>query len=273
MNVQLDLVVPVHNEEHVLERTIRTLHHHLSDWPRWRITIVDNASTDGTWALVERLTSELPGVEALHLAQKGRGGALRAAWTRSDASVVAYTDVDLSTGLEALAPLVAPLLSGHSDLSVGSRLSAGSTVVRGRKRELISRCYNRLLRAVFRTRLRDAQCGFKALRADVAAVLLPEVVDDSWFFDTELLLLAQRNRLRIHEVPVDWVDDPDSRVRIVQTAVEDLRGVARLRLAFWRGGGHVAGLPHRSVTVRGAPAMMATCMTTTNWSKSASRAS
>ncbi len=273
MNVQLDLAVPVHNEEHVLEGTIRSLHDHLADWPSWRITIVDNASTDGTWALAQRLANELPGVAALRVPRKGRGGALRAAWSRSDATVVAYTDVDLSTGLEALAPLVAPLLSGHSDVSIGSRLSAGSAVVRGRKRELISRSYNRLLRAVFRTRLRDAQCGFKAMRADVAAVLLPEVVDDGWFFDTELLLLAHRNGLRIHEVPVDWVDDPDSRVRIVQTAVEDLRGVARVRVAYWRGCGHVAGLPHRSVTVRGAPAMMATCMTTTNWSKSASRAS
>jgi putative flippase GtrA len=104
-------------------------------------------------------------------------------------------------------------------------------VVRGPKREVISRAYNRLLRTALRARFSDAQCGFKAVRADLAADLLPDVRDDGWFFDTELLVVAQRRGLRIHEVPVDWVDDPDSRVRIVRTAVDDLRGVARLMAA------------------------------------------
>jgi hypothetical protein len=211
-------------------------------------------------------------MRAIHLTRSGRGLALRTAWLASDATVVAYTDVDLSTGLEALAPLVAPLLSGHSDVAIGSRLAPGAMVVRGPKRELISRCYNRILRAMFDTGVRDAQCGFKALRGEVAEVLVPHVVDDGWFFDTELLLLAQRNGLRVHEIPVDWVDDPDSRVRIVRTAVDDLRGIARLRLAFWRGGGRVAGLPPRR-TEHGAAAMMAACTTTRSWSRSASRAS
>jgi putative flippase GtrA len=153
---------------------------------------------------------------------------LRAAWLASDAGVVAYMDVDLSTDLDALVPLVAPLLSGHSDVSIGSRLAPGSRVVRGPKREFISRSYNHLLRAVLGVRFRDAQCGFKAVRRDVARVLLPLVEDDGWFFDTELLVLAERAGLRIHEVAVDWVDDPDSRVDIAATATEDLRGVWRL---------------------------------------------
>ena len=123
-------------------------------------------------------------------------------------------DVDLSTDLAALLPLVAPLLSGHSDLAIGSRLARGARVVRGAKREFISRCYNLILRASLAARFTDAQCGFKAIRADVAARLLPLVQDTGWFFDTELLVLAQRAGLRIHEVPVDWVDDPDSRVDI-----------------------------------------------------------
>jgi putative flippase GtrA len=140
-------------------------------------------------------------------------------------------DVDLSTDLRALLPLVAPLLSGHSDLAIGTRLARGARVVRGPKRELISRGYNRLLRTVLRARFSDAQCGFKAIRRDAADALLSEVRDESWFFDTELLVLAQRRGLRIHEVPVDWVDDPDSRVDIVATALADLRGVARLLAA------------------------------------------
>ena len=229
----VDVVVPVHNEQEGLERSIRSLHRYLrTQFPfSWRIVIVDNASTDATPAVAAVLAGELSGVESLRLERKGRGLALREAWTRSEARVVCYMDVDLSTDLRALLPLVAPLLSGHSDVAIGTRLARGARVVRGPKRELISRAYNRLLHATLRARFSDAQCGFKALRGDVARRLLADVRDDAWFFDTELLVLAQRRGLRIHEVPVDWVDDPDSRVAIVRTAIDDLRGVARLAAA------------------------------------------
>ena len=171
----------------------------------------------------------------MHLDAKGRGRALRAAWTRSDADVVAYTDVDLSTDLAALPPMVTAILSGHSDLAVGSRLHRSSRVTRGPRREFISRGYNLLLRTALATRFSDAQCGFKAIRADVARVLLPLIEDENWFFDTELLVLAQRGGLRILDVPVDWVDDPDSRVDVVATALGDLRGVLRLGRALANG--------------------------------------
>ncbi len=226
----LDVVVPVHNEERDLEPSVRRLHRYLAatfPYP-YRVTIADNASTDATPTVAARLAGELPGVVAVRLAAKGRGGALRAAWTTSPAPVRAYLDVDLSTDLAGLPPLVAPLLSGHSDLAIGTRLARGSRVVRGPRREIISRCYNLLLRTVLRARFSDAQCGFKAIRGDVADRLLPLVEDTGWFFDTELLILAQRAGLRIHEVPVDWVDDPDSRVDVLATALADLRGVWRL---------------------------------------------
>jgi putative flippase GtrA len=227
---QVEVVVPVFNEERVLGGSIRRLHRYLStSFPfTWRITIADNASTDGTLAVARRLEHELPGVGVLHLPAKGRGRALRAAWSRSEAEVACYMDVDLSTDLRALLPLVAPLVSGHSELAIGTRLAPGSRVTRGPKRELISRAYNRLLRTTVRARFSDAQCGFKAGRTDALRELLPDVRDDAWFFDTELLVLAQRRGMRVHEVPVDWVDDPDSRVDLVPTAIEDLRGVARL---------------------------------------------
>ena len=227
---QVEIVVPVHNEEAALELSVRRLHRYLSSgFPfSWRIVIADNASTDATAALAESLARDLPSVASLRLERKGRGRALRAAWSASDAQVVCYMDVDLSTDLRALLPLVAPLLSGHSDLAIGSRLAHGARVVRGPRREVISRGYNAILRTALRARFSDAQCGFKAVRADVAAGLLPAVRDDGWFFDTELLVTAQRQGLRIHEVPVDWIEDPDSRVRIVRTAIDDLRGVARL---------------------------------------------
>jgi glycosyltransferase involved in cell wall biosynthesis len=237
----VDIVVPVFDEERALEPGVRRLHSYLtSDFPfSWRVTIVDNASTDGTWVQAQRLAHELAGVQAIHLDRKGRGLALRSAWSASDADVVAYMDVDLSTDLDALLPLVAPLVSGHSDVAIGSRLAPGSHVARHPKRELISRSYNLILRTVLATRVRDAQCGFKAVRGSVARRLLPAIEDDGWFFDTELLLLAERNGLRIHEVPVDWVDDTDSRVRVVSTAIGDLRGAARMAVGFARGRGRI----------------------------------
>jgi glycosyltransferase involved in cell wall biosynthesis len=226
----VEIVIPVFNERRVLEGSVRRLHGFLrTRFPfTWRIVIADNASTDGTLTVARRLSYELPGVEAIHLPAKGRGRALRSAWLASDARVVAYMDVDLSTDLAALLPLVAPLISGHSDVAIGTRLAQGARVQRSVKRELISRSYNRLLRLVLRARFSDAQCGFKAIRVDAAAALIPHVQDQEWFFDTELLVLAQRRGLRIHEVPVDWVEDGDSRVQIVSTALADLRGVGRL---------------------------------------------
>ena len=232
----VDVVVPVYNEERDLGPNIRRLHAFLTaEFPFASvITIADNASRDGTLALAKQLSTELPGVRVIHLDQKGRGRALRAAWTASDALVVTYMDVDLSTDLKALLPLVAPIISGHSDLAIGSRLARGSRTKRGPKRELISRAYMLILRLALGAGFSDAQCGFKAVRSSVAREIVPQIEDQTWFFDTELLVLAQRAGRRVHEVPVDWTDDPDSRVAIVRTAMNDLRGVVRLRFGGGR---------------------------------------
>ncbi len=243
----LDVVIPVHNEQHTVAASVRRLHEHLVQtfpYP-FRITVADNASTDETAAAAAAVAGDLPEAAVVRMDQKGRGRALKAVWLASDAPILAYMDVDLSTDLDALWPLVAPLLSGHSDLSIGSRLADGSRVVRGAKREVISRCYNLLLRGLLGVRFSDAQCGFKAIRADVAGELLPLVQDPTWFFDTELLVLAERSGLRIHEVPVDWFDDPDSRVDVVATALDDLRGVRRLRRTLRRGDLPVAAIAAR----------------------------
>ncbi|NJP89087.1 bifunctional glycosyltransferase family 2/GtrA family protein [Nonomuraea sp. FMUSA5-5] len=226
----VEVVVPVYNEQRALRASIARLHTYLTqNFPYgFRITIADNASTDDTWQLATELARELPHVRAVHLDEKGRGRALRTVWSRSEADVVSYMDVDLSTDLDAFLPLVAPLLTGHSDLAIGTRLARAARVERGPKREFISRSYNLLLRLGMGARFSDAQCGFKAVRTEIAQALLPGVEDEQWFFDTELLLLAERHGLRIHEVPVDWVDDPDSRVDIVQTALDDLRGLVRV---------------------------------------------
>ena len=233
----LDVVVPVYNEQAALADSVQRLHRHLREQFPFsaRITIADNASVDDTPRIAAELAAELSDVRVVQVPEKGRGRALHAVWSTSDAPVLVYMDVDLSTDLAALAPLVAPLVSGHSDLAIGTRLGRGSRVVRGAKRELISRCYNLILKSTLAAGFSDAQCGFKAIRADVARQLLPYVTDTGWFFDTELLVLAERSGLRIHEVPVDWVDDPDSRVDIVATAAADLKGIGRLLRSFANG--------------------------------------
>jgi glycosyltransferase involved in cell wall biosynthesis len=228
----VEIVIPVRNEQRELTSHVNRLAGYLRDnFPyAWQVTIADNGSTDGTWSLAQDLVAACPAqVRAVHLERPGRGRALHAVWSASDAEVVAYMDVDLSTDLSALLPLVAPLLAAECDVATGSRLAPGARVTRGPKRELISRAYNLLLRTTLRTGFRDAQCGFKALRGDAARVLLPLVEDRGWFFDTELLVLAERSGLRVLELPVTWTDSSDSRVKIIATALADLRGIWRLR--------------------------------------------
>jgi hypothetical protein len=227
----VEIVLPVYNEQAVLAASVgRVREFAAAALPvPWRITIADNASTDASPDIARDLAGQCGDVSYLRLDRKGRGLALHRAWSRSDADVLVYMDIDLSTDLAAMLPLISPLLAGQAALAIGSRLARGASVRRGLKREVISRCYNLILRGALRVRFTDAQCGFKAIRSDLAAQLLPLVQDESWFFDTELLVLAERCGLRIHEVPVTWTDDPDSRVDIVATAADDLRGVGQLR--------------------------------------------
>jgi glycosyltransferase involved in cell wall biosynthesis len=241
----VDVVLPVFDEQEALEPNVELLLAYLRDefpFPV-RVVIADNGSNDATPLIAADLARRNDEVTLLRLTEKGRGRARRAAWTTSDADVVSYMDVDLSTNLESLLPLVAPIMSGHSELAIGTRLVRQAHVRRRPKREVLSRGYNALVHLGFRAQFSDAQCGFKAVRGDIARLLLPLVVDDGWFFDTELLLLAQRNGLRIHEVPVDWVEDLDSRVDVGQTIIDDLRGLVRVRRAYWRGEGYTATSP------------------------------
>lgn len=241
----LDVVIPVYNEELGLAPSVAKVREHLLAMPfSFRITIADNASTDATNLIARQLARAYEEVRVVRLDEKGRGRALKQAWSSSDAEILVYMDVDLSTDLNALYPLIAPLLSGHSGLAIGSRLARDSRTLRGPKRELISRGYNYLLRGALRARFSDAQCGFKAIRRDVTQSLLPLIEDDEWFFDTELLILAERSGVRIHEVPVDWTDDPDSRVDVRVTALADLRGMARLGSALVRGRVPLAQVRH-----------------------------
>lgn len=231
----VDVVVPVHNDAEALNACVARLRDHLADslpLP-WRITIVDSASTDGTWQAAQDLAERFSGVSAMRLEAEGRGRAVRAAWAASEASVLAYVDVQLSTNLNAFLPLVAPLLSGHSDVAVGSRFSRNARMIHGPGRESNARRYSRLLTLALGTHVRDTQCGFKAVRADVAHVLLPAVHDNTGFFDTEFLVLAERLGLRIAELPVDWTGSPGAPAGATPTRRHDLRGMWRLTKVLW----------------------------------------
>jgi len=229
----LDVVVPCYNEEHVLDASIATLHAFLHERMAeydWQIVIADNASSDSTLAVAHRLAGQYDGrVRALHIPQKGRGRALKAAWLGSTADVVAYMDVDLSTELEALPKIVTAIVAQGYDLGTGSRLAKGSETVRSLKRDILSKGYNLLIKAMFWTKFSDAQCGFKVLSRRTADAVVPLVKNDEWFFDTELLIIAEKNGLRLFDQPVRWDEDPDTRVNIRKTVAEDIRGLLRLR--------------------------------------------
>ena len=228
---RVDVVIPVYNEEEVLEQSISTLvaFLHARCPYRWRVVIADNASTDRTLEIAKELSSRIPEVAYIHLGQKGRGRALRRAWMESEADVVSYMDVDLSTNLEAFPPLIDPLIKGDYQIAIGSRLRKGAVITRQLKREITSRGYNLLTNLLFFNKFSDAQCGFKALTRQAVRELVPLVKDQGWFFDTELLLRAEQRGYRIFEVPVEWIEDLDSRVDILQTATEDVKGLIRVR--------------------------------------------
>ena len=229
----LDIVIPVLNEERALPESIPVLHTHLTDnfgGYDWRIVIADNGSEDATPEVSERLSREYPGVSPFRLEQRGRGLALRTTWLASEADIVAYMDVDLSTSIEALKPLVGAVAEQGYDIAIGSRLIKGARVeLRPLKREITSRGYSFLFRSMFFTGFRDAQCGFKAVSRRAVDELVPLIENNRWFFDTELLILAEANGFRIREIPVHWTDDPDTRVKILGTAIEDVKGLLRLR--------------------------------------------
>ncbi len=218
-----------------MPRCIGTLTEFLSngeakDWD-WGITIADNGSEDATPEVGMALCEKYPGVRITRLEQRGRGRALKKSWLESDADVRCFMDVDLSTGLDALPGLVNAIAVEGYDVAIGSRLLPQSKVVgRTLKREITSRGYNALIRLMFPSRsFRDAQCGFKAVSRKVAEVVVPYIENTGWFFDTELLLLCLRSGYRIKELPVIWEDDPDTRVRILNTAFEDVKGLFRIR--------------------------------------------
>ena len=226
----IDIVVPVLNEEKILQKSIMTLDEYMAKHLpyRYQITIADNGSQDKTLEIAKNLAEKHRSVRVVSLVERGRGRALKQVWQNSPADILTYMDVDLSTSLDDFLPMIQPLVAGEAGVAIGSRLMKDSNTSRGVKREFISRCYNNIIKWTSGTKFSDAQCGFKAIRRDVAAKFLPKIRDNEWFFDTELLIKTERASVPIHEQPVTWIEDTDSRVKIVKTAVDDLKGLYRV---------------------------------------------
>ena len=230
----VDIVIPVYNEEHCLHKNVLILFHYLkkiADFP-WKIIIADNASTDKTPLIAAELAQKYENIVYLSIPVKGRGYALRNAFLQSTADAVCYTDVDLSTNIRYLRLLLDGVACGF-DIAIGSRLMQGSRIKRCLAREIFSRIYNLLIKILFFNSFTDAQCGFKAMRREVAKEIIPLVNNNSWFFDAELLLLAERNKYRIFEVPVEWVEDKRTKVQITKIVFEYLKELLRLRFRMW----------------------------------------
>lgn len=233
MTTRILIVIPVLNEEDDLPRCVDKLSSYcetqMNDYD-WSLCIADNGSTDNTQKISMELSETIARVTYMREDKRGRGRAIKRAWSEFDADVFAYMDVDLSTGLEALPKAISMVQSGLCDIAIGSRLVTGSQVVgRSLRRGFISRCYSMLFRSLFLVSFRDAQCGFKAISSHSVRRLLPTIVDNGWFFDTELLVIAEKSGYKVREIPVVWTDDPHSKVNIFSTAWKDLKGLLRLR--------------------------------------------
>lgn len=239
-SLRVDVVIPVYNEEKALPGSIEQLDAFLTAHCRhdWRIVIADNASVDRTPEVGRSLAATYPRLRYERLERKGRGLALRTAWLGSDADILSYMDVDLSTNLGAFVPMIESIATGGYHVAIGSRLKPGAQVRRQWKREIVSRGYNLLVKLLFPLRrFSDAQCGFKAISREAARKLIPIVENNHWFFDSELLLRAEQHGYRIFEVPVVWVEDLDTRVKIASTAWEDIKGLLRVRVTPKEGRG------------------------------------
>jgi glycosyltransferase involved in cell wall biosynthesis len=229
--VTINITIPVLDAERLLEGSVLKLLPFLENWypGEFELVIVDNGSTDGTLRLAREIERKHDRVRVLSLAERGRGRAIKTAWLQSEADILSYMDVDLSSDLRAFPKLIEPLVCGNADLAVGSRLLNSKSTKRSFRREVLSRCYYGLVKTMFHSRFSDPQCGFKTITRTAARQLLPLVQNNAWFFDTELLILAEMLGYRIHDVPVEWTENPDSRVKIISTAIEDILGLMRLR--------------------------------------------
>lgn len=228
----VEITVPVYNEEKELAKNILTLLHfcekNLKNYD-WHITIADNASNDNTPIIGATLAKNTTKISLFRLEQKGRGRAVKRVWSQSGSDFCVYMDLDLSTDLVHLPKILEVLQNGY-DIAIGSRLARGAKV-EGRTvlREFTSRVLNFFfIRLFFQTHFTDAQCGFKGITKKAVNELIPHIKDNDWFFDGEMLIVGEKSGYKIYEIPVHWIDNPGSTVRLLSTIRNDIEAMVRL---------------------------------------------
>jgi glycosyltransferase involved in cell wall biosynthesis len=233
--LRFDIALPVYNEEATLKFQVRRLDDYLNtlnfDEHEFRILISDNGSLDQTKQVAEILANEIQRVSLIVVGEKGVGLALRKAWENSDADVVGYMDLDLSTDITHLNEVIAIFTQDNCDVLNASRLLPLSEVSNRKKiRSLTSRGLNILIRSIFKTNLSDAMCGFKFVkRSTLESAIKCGATSNGWFFVAQLLLVAEMTGLRVREIPISWVDDGNSKVKIVQLIKQYIFEIFKLR--------------------------------------------
>lgn len=216
MAPEVSVVLPAYNESELIVDSVEKVRNVLLElgWT-FEIIIAENGSTDGSDIISKMLSEEYEEVKHLHT-EKGRGNALRAAFKKAEGDVIMYMDMDLSTDLRYIEVIVNSILDGY-DVVTGSRLLPESVVVgRISKREITSRAYNFLVRLILGSKLMDHQCGFKAYNKESLRVIIDDVKDNDWSFDTEILVKSQKKGFKVTEIPVYWVDNTDTSVKLLK---------------------------------------------------------
>lgn len=231
----VNITIPVYNEEKILKENIQVLYTFLNqnlDYP-WEVVIADNGSNDQTQKIAKNLVRKLDHLKYLRLKEKGRGRALRKAWQESKAEILSYMDADLAVDLFSFPKLVQVIKQG-ADIAIGSRFIPNSQVQRSKLRKILSWSYNKLIRFFFKVEFKDGQCGFKAISKKVLENIIPQVKDNHWFFDTEMLVLAEKEGYKIKEIPVKWIEKRNkyrkSKVKIISTILGYLFSILKLKL-------------------------------------------
>lgn len=233
--MNINLTIPVYNEEKVLTTNINKLVSFLTEKIKednWQIIIANNASTDNTAKLAEQLASQNSKIKTFNLDIKGRGHALKYSWLNFPADILAYCDVDLATDINKL-PELFSLIKNDCDLAIGSRYLPDSASCRKFKRLIISKGYIFLVKIFFKTKLTDFQCGFKALSQRLASIIVPKLKDGGWFFDTELILLAgndANHNFIIKELPVNWQENKNSKVKFFISIIKFIKNLIVFKL-------------------------------------------
>lgn len=218
----IDVLLPIYNEEKILDANIRLLfgycQHHLAG--DWQLMLIINGSVDQSLTIAENLAQEFEQIKIINLPTGGKGQALKTGLQYSTAEVAVYMDIDLAVALSALPPLISLVAENKGALAIGSRLLPASQTERSWLRNYSSKLYNWLANTLLRCQISDWQCGFKAMNLDVRQAVVPLIQDNYWFFDTELIALAQKNNLRIAELPVSW---SENRYAVRQSKIRPIR--------------------------------------------------